>query len=485
MEQWSTQRRPPKQMVGDRKLRIMPPPSAQGMRPLITSWGALLLMAAILTQAAANTAPSTRNVFRARPCRALFGVQGGASEPPVNDAVLAAKDGTNPSEKKSRKVKKKVKRKRAEIVENDKASTTPLEAVEIPPDSKASDGPTGTGTIKASTTPLSNPTATPLPMESPKSKAKAKAKTTAKKKVKGKKRPATGGRESACLRRIKREWKDAVEMGVAYDWGKGETVARKKKSKSEANGVDPKRYNYVRMGPMGKNLLHWHFSVQGAPNSVYEKGVYHGRIILPRDYPLSPPHVQMLTPSGRFIPGHDICLSASSYHPESWTPKWTILSLIDALRLHMLTSANEIGGQHASDEQRRKRALESRSWGRGVVCHEDMLNEGIFALESEEDADDNKVDDETAAEQPTALSSSSLTEEEILLGMVTEEAIRQHGERTKKVSTKRQSTPVLIGKVIFYSVYYLLYGVVSVLKSPIKLAFMAFMFIFAYLNTRN
>ena len=152
----------------------------------------------------------------------------------------------------------------------------------------------------------------------------------------------------------------------------------------------------------------------------------------------------------------------------------------------MLTSANEIGGQHSSNEQRRKRALESRSWGRGVVCHEDMLHQGIFALESEEeDADNDKVDGETATEQQKALTSSSLTQDEILLGMVTEEAIRRHGERTKKVSTKRQSTPVLIGKIIFYSDYYLLCGVVSVLKSPIKLAFMAFMFIFAYLNTRT
>ena len=455
---WRTQRRLPilvPTMAGDRKIRPMPP-SVQGMRPLISSWGALLLTAAILTQAAANTLPSTRNVFRARQCRALLGVKGGASEPPVTDAALEARDGTDPGEKKRRKVKKKVKRKRVETVAE---------------------------------TPLSNPTATPLPAEGPPTeppKSKTKAKNAVKKEAKGKKRPATGGRESACLRRIKREWKDAVELGVAYDWGKGETVARKKRSKAEANGVDPKRYNYVRMGPMGKNLLHWHFSVQGAPNSVYENGVYHGRIILPKNYPLSPPHVQMLTPSGRFIPGHDICLSASSYHPESWTPRWTILSLIDALRLHMLTSANEIGGQHASDEQRRKRALESRSWGRGVVCHEDMLNQGIFALESEEGADNDKVDDEAAAEkEPTDLASSSLTQEEILLGMVTEEAIRRHGERTKKVSTKRQSTPILIGKIIFCSVYYLLYGVVSVLKSPIKLAFMTFMFIFAYLNTRN
>ena len=250
-------------------------------------------------------AQATANVFKAGTCRALFGVNGGSSEPPEAAAVLAANDGTDPGEKKRRKVKKKVKRRPVE---------TPIRV-----ESEASDDRAESGTSTGPTTPRSNPTATPLATESP--KAKTKTKITAKKDSKGKKRPATAGRESACLRRIKREWKDAVELGVGYDWGKGKTVARKKKGNSEANTVDPKRYNYVRMGPMGKNLLHWHFSVQGAPNSVYEKGVYHGRIILPRDYPLSPPHVQMLTPSGRFIPGHDICLSASSYHPESWTPR--------------------------------------------------------------------------------------------------------------------------------------------------------------------
>mmetsp|Transcript_13089 Transcript_13089/g.27517 ORF Transcript_13089/g.27517 Transcript_13089/m.27517 type:complete len:132 (-) Transcript_13089:1128-1523(-) len=87
----------------------------------------------------------------------------------------------------------------------------------------------------------------------------------------------------------------------------------------------------------------------------------------------------MLTPSGRFIPGEDICLSASSYHPETWTPQWTILSLVDALRIHMLTMANEIGGVMASDGKRRQLATESRSWNYpGVVDHRRMIESGIF-----------------------------------------------------------------------------------------------------------
>ena len=371
----------------DYKVRTMAP-SAKDTRRFRYSRGALLLAAAVLAQAA-HAGSSSRNVLRAGTCRALLGVNGGAFESPATDAALTANGGSDPSGKKRRKVKKKVKR-----------QEIPLEAT--PPPSK--------------------------------SNVKVKAKD--------KERPISGGREGACLRRIKREWKDAVDMGVAYDWRKGRTVTRKKKNKSESKAAN----NYVRMGPMGRNLLHWHFSVQGTPNSVYEKGVYHGRIVLPKDYPMSPPRVQMLTPSGRFIPGSDICLSASSYHPESWTPRWTILSLIDALRLHMLTSANEIGGQNASNEQRRKRALESRTWGRGVVCHEEMLNDGIFSLEEEEEevgaeeakqqqeAEEDEIDeeiDEEIAENQIELTPTSPTTEDIL-GIVTEEAVKQQSARTTK-----------------------------------------------------
>ena len=179
-------------------------------------------------------------------------------------------------------------------------------------------------------------------------------------------------RDNECLRRVKREWREAVKMGVAFDWTTGHTINEQ---------LPSDRNNYVRLGPLGKNLLRWHFSCQGPSNSVYQTGLYHGRVLLPRDYPGSPPRVQMLTPSGRFLCGHDICLSASNYHPESWTPRWTVLSLVDALRLHMLTTANEIGGVSASDDKRREYAESSQDWQLpGVVDHGRMISEGMFPL---------------------------------------------------------------------------------------------------------
>ena len=40
-------------------------------------------------------------------------------------------------------------------------------------------------------------------------------------------------------------------------------------------------------------------------------GLYHGRIVLPVNYPLSPPSIIMLNDSGRFEKGKKICLSMS------------------------------------------------------------------------------------------------------------------------------------------------------------------------------
>jgi len=131
-----------------------------------------------------------------------------------------------------------------------------------------------------------------------------------------------GGKNGECIRRIKHEWKDIVKLGIGYDWITQQTITIKGRSPTEQNEMNNNdhfyNYNYIRLGPLHNNLLHWHFSIRGPSHSDYERGIYHGRIILPKDYPGSPPRVQVLTPSGRFVTGEDICLSASAFHPETW-----------------------------------------------------------------------------------------------------------------------------------------------------------------------
>lgn len=60
-------------------------------------------------------------------------------------------------------------------------------------------------------------------------------------------------------------------------------------------------------------------------------GLYHGRILLPPEYPFKPPSFMMLTPNGRFATGVKVCLSISSHHPEHWQPSWSVRTALTAL----------------------------------------------------------------------------------------------------------------------------------------------------------
>lgn len=70
----------------------------------------------------------------------------------------------------------------------------------------------------------------------------------------------------------------------------------------------------------------------------------------------------------------DICLSASSYHPELWQPEWKLHDLVIALRSYMLSSPREIGGVHSTDEEKRILAKNSRSF----VCSICSLDHGAL-----------------------------------------------------------------------------------------------------------
>ena len=42
-------------------------------------------------------------------------------------------------------------------------------------------------------------------------------------------------------------------------------------------------------------MFEWHFTIQGPPGTDYEGGRYHGRILLPPEYPMKPPSIVILT----------------------------------------------------------------------------------------------------------------------------------------------------------------------------------------------
>lgn len=115
--------------------------------------------------------------------------------------------------------------------------------------------------------------------------------------------------------------------------------------------------------PLEDNLFEWHFTVRGPPDSDFDGGIYHGRIVLPADYPMKPPSIILLTPNGRFETNKKICLSISGHHPESWQPSWSIRTALLAIIGFMPTSGKgAIGALDYTTKERKVLARKSQDW---------------------------------------------------------------------------------------------------------------------------
>merc|ERR1712188_349830 len=73
----------------------------------------------------------------------------------------------------------------------------------------------------------------------------------------------------------------------------------------------------------------WYYIIYGLEMKEYQGGFYLGKIVCPPEYPAKPPKVCLITENGRFHTWEDgICLSISSYHPESWNPVWKVQQVV-------------------------------------------------------------------------------------------------------------------------------------------------------------
>ncbi|KAM6992730.1 ubiquitin-conjugating enzyme E2 J1 [Tautogolabrus adspersus] len=137
--------------------------------------------------------------------------------------------------------------------------------------------------------------------------------------------------------------------------------AVKRLMKEAAELRDPAEHYHAQ--PLEDNLFEWHFSVRGPPDSDFDGGVYHGRIVLPPEYPMKPPSIILLTPNGRFEVGKKICLSISGHHPETWQPSWSIRTALIAIIGFMPTKGEgAIGSLDYTPEERRTLAKKSQDF---------------------------------------------------------------------------------------------------------------------------
>ena len=143
----------------------------------------------------------------------------------------------------------------------------------------------------------------------------------------------------------------------------------------------------IRAAPLEENILEWHYVLEGSKGSPYEGGWYHGKVTFPENYPMAPPKLCMLTPSGRFEPGKSICLSMTEFHPENWNPMWHVSTILLGLQSFMTDDANTYGSIQNTSIQRRAYAQASLSYNvrnetfkklfpQLVTLHERMVMEG-------------------------------------------------------------------------------------------------------------
>jgi len=120
--------------------------------------------------------------------------------------------------------------------------------------------------------------------------------------------------------------------------------------------------------PVEEDMFNWHFTIRGPPATDFEGGIYHGRIILPRDYPFKPPSIMLITPNGRWEVNKKICLSISAYHPEQWQPAWGVRTILEALISFMTTPGDgAVGALDFTPEERRRLARESKKYTHALM----------------------------------------------------------------------------------------------------------------------
>jgi ubiquitin-conjugating enzyme E2 J1 len=116
---------------------------------------------------------------------------------------------------------------------------------------------------------------------------------------------------------------------------------------------------FFTAAPLETDLFEWHFTVRGPPATAFASGLYHGRILLPPEYPLKAPEIILLTPNGRFEVGTRICLSVTAHHNETWQPSWGVRTILTALVGFMPSKAEGLGALDYNDAERRLLARKS------------------------------------------------------------------------------------------------------------------------------
>ncbi|XP_041062966.1 ubiquitin-conjugating enzyme E2 J2 isoform X2 [Carcharodon carcharias] len=124
---------------------------------------------------------------------------------------------------------------------------------------------------------------------------------------------------------------------------------------------------YICAEPLPSNILEWHYVVRGPEKTPYEGGLYHGKLVFPREFPFKPPSIYMITPNGRFKCNTRLCLSITDFHPDTWNPAWSVSTILTGLLSFMVEKGPTLGSIETSEyteikeKQRAQEELSNRA----------------------------------------------------------------------------------------------------------------------------
>jgi len=113
------------------------------------------------------------------------------------------------------------------------------------------------------------------------------------------------------------------------------------------------------------DILEWYCMIYELEEPGFQGGEYIFNIRMASNYPFDPPEFYFLTPNGRFDINKKLCFSNSSYHRESWSPMWTIKTIIlGFLSFFLEKTSSGIGHLTTTIEEKNKYAGTSSDYNK-------------------------------------------------------------------------------------------------------------------------
>lgn len=140
---------------------------------------------------------------------------------------------------------------------------------------------------------------------------------------------------------------------------------------------------YVLAEPLPSNILEWHYVVRGPEKSPYEGGMYHGKLVFPREFPFKPPSIYMITPNGRFKVNTRLCLSISDFHPDTWNPAWSVSTILTGLLSFMLETSPTLGSIETPEYEKRQQAYRSLTFNLNDPLFKELFPNLVEEIEAE------------------------------------------------------------------------------------------------------